>query len=117
MILPCDQLSLIEVMIKVIQPQLLQEKFGELAIRNLQSLIVGNRQPGKMITIEEACVTPAVKEKESQLAVQTTRIIHLTILPPLLDCHRQINFTQSREVVMLEDLEKLVIKYFMEVVT
>merc|ERR1719188_2564068 len=117
MTLRCDQLSLIEVMIKAIRPQLHQERFGEVVIRNLPSLIVGNHQPGKMITIEEACVTLAVKEKESRLGVQTTKTIHLIILPLLLDYHQQISFTPSREVVMLEDLEKLVIKYFMEVVT
>ena len=70
-----------------------------------------------MKTTEEVCVTQVVKEKESRLVVQTMKIIHLIIPPHQLNCRLQTSFTQLREAVMLEDQEKPVIKYFMEVVT
>lgn len=116
MIQQCDLPLHIEVMIKAILPQHLQETFGQ-AIRSLQSLTEDNHQQEKMITTEEACVTQAVKGKGNQLEVQTMRIIHPIIPPHQQEYHQQISSIQSKEVAMLEDQEKLVIRYFTEVVT
>ena len=113
----CDQPLHIEATIKVIQLQLRLGKSGGQAIRSLQSLTEDNHQQEKMITTEEACVTQAVKGRGNQLEAQIMRTIQLIIPPHQQEYRQQISSIQSKEVAMLEDQEKLVIRYFMEVVT
>ena len=92
MIQQCDLQLHIEVMIKAILPQHLQETFGQ-ATKSLQSLTEDNHQQEKMITTEEACVTQVVKENENLPEVPITKIILLIILRHQLDCLLLISST------------------------